>query len=197
MLSIQSRWTSAQGMTSFELAASGQLPSGTYSVQVIAFTTVNATYAGNATLGPEPTSPLARATSPAISRSANRRRCPVRVIYFSACEASKRGCVPNALGNIYTATIQGVPAAWNSRLGWWFSAMTDSAALDNPIWHALTTAHQPMARGAGLARRHPSEVLTSEKSSCRIEARQSLDCPLKTIRRGGRSGRELGWPASR
>src|SRR5438270_567088 len=46
--------SSGQGMTTSEAADCGQLASGTYSVQVVAFATVNATYAGNATLGPEP-----------------------------------------------------------------------------------------------------------------------------------------------
>ena len=35
--------SSAQGMTNFELADCGQLPSGIYAVQVVAFATVNAT----------------------------------------------------------------------------------------------------------------------------------------------------------
>jgi predicted GNAT family acetyltransferase len=36
--------------------------------------------------------------------------------------------------------------------------MSDFTPLDNPIWHALTTTHQSMARVAGLARRYPSDV---------------------------------------
>jgi GNAT superfamily N-acetyltransferase len=32
------------------------------------------------------------------------------------------------------------------------------AALDNPIWNALTSQHRPMARRSGLAARYPGEV---------------------------------------
>jgi GNAT superfamily N-acetyltransferase len=37
-------------------------------------------------------------------------------------------------------------------------AMTDFGAIDNPIWFALTSAHQSLARSNGVARRYPSEV---------------------------------------
>ena len=46
--------SSGQGNTNFELADCGQLPAGAYTVQVVAFTTVSASYNGNATLGHRP-----------------------------------------------------------------------------------------------------------------------------------------------
>ena len=36
--------------------------------------------------------------------------------------------------------------------------MTDYAPLDNPIWHALTSVHAPLAHGDGLARCYPPDV---------------------------------------
>jgi predicted GNAT family acetyltransferase len=36
--------------------------------------------------------------------------------------------------------------------------VTDFESLDNPIWSALTTEHQSLARSNGLARRYPSDV---------------------------------------
>jgi GNAT superfamily N-acetyltransferase len=36
--------------------------------------------------------------------------------------------------------------------------VTDLASLDNPIWSALTTEHQSLARTNGLARRYPGDV---------------------------------------
>src|SRR3954471_11149124 len=53
--------SSGQSMTTSEGADCGQLPSGAYTVQVVAFATANATYSGNATLGPEPVSPTGKA----------------------------------------------------------------------------------------------------------------------------------------
>jgi GNAT superfamily N-acetyltransferase len=36
--------------------------------------------------------------------------------------------------------------------------MADLARLDNPIWHALTSVHVPLARAAGAAARYPAAV---------------------------------------
>jgi len=46
--------SSGQSVTTSESADCGQLASGTYTVQVVAFGTVNASYSGTASLGPEP-----------------------------------------------------------------------------------------------------------------------------------------------
>src|ERR1700722_1895781 len=36
--------------------------------------------------------------------------------------------------------------------------MADLTMLDNPVWHALTTVQQQLARSNGLARRYRSDV---------------------------------------
>jgi alpha-glucosidase len=46
--------SSAQGQTNFEDADCGPLPAGSYTVQVVGFTVVNATYTGTASVAPEP-----------------------------------------------------------------------------------------------------------------------------------------------
>lgn len=113
--------SSAQGGTTFEDADCGQLPSGTYTVQVVAFTTANATYTGAATLGPEPTMTTGRAryttgkftfTSPQVLPG------PSDLLF------NQQGIEPRAmtdpLGNIYVAAIQGIPAGtdvWKSMDG--------------------------------------------------------------------------------
>src|SRR3954453_11794762 len=53
--------SSGQSVTTSEQADCGQLPSGTYTIQVVAFAAVNTTYSGVASLGPEPTSPVGKA----------------------------------------------------------------------------------------------------------------------------------------
>jgi len=113
--------SSAQGMTSFELADCGQLPSGTYAVQVVAFTTVNATYAGNATLGPEPTSPLGRARYKSGNFTFSQPQIlPGPSDLLLGVQGLEGRVRTDALGNIYTAAIQGVPAGtdvWKSMDG--------------------------------------------------------------------------------
>ena len=36
--------------------------------------------------------------------------------------------------------------------------MNSTNTLDNPVWHALTTHHAPLALGTGLARRYPPDI---------------------------------------
>ncbi|HEX4124082.1 MAG TPA: GNAT family N-acetyltransferase [Tepidisphaeraceae bacterium] len=76
--------------------------------------------------------------------------------------------------------------------------MTDFAPLDNPIWHALATAHRALARSHGRAARYPGDVsplaglaeptpsafadmakLVGPEESVALFARQSPDVPAE------------------
>lgn len=117
--------SSGQGQTNFEDADCGQLPSGTYTVQVVGFTVANATYTGAATLGPEP----ALATGNARYKKSNMTfsapqelQRPVDLTNstgnsVSADQDVEPRIVHDALGNYYVAAIQGVPGGidvWKS-----------------------------------------------------------------------------------
>jgi hypothetical protein len=113
--------SSGQSMTTSELADCGQLPSGTYTVQVVAFATVNAGYSGKATLSPAPTdsSGRARYKSGSFTFSA-----PLTLPGPNDLLFNNQGIEPrvrtDAMGNIYAAAIQGIPAgtdAWKSADG--------------------------------------------------------------------------------
>lgn len=120
--------SSGQGQTNFEDADCGPLPAGTYTVQVVGFTVVNATYTGSATVAPEP----AMSTGTARYKKSN--------MTFSAPQELKRPdnflnssgnvlsadqdveprVVHDALGNLYVAAIEGVPGGidvWKSTNG--------------------------------------------------------------------------------
>lgn len=126
--------TSAQGGTTFELIDAGQLPSGTYTVQVVTFTGVNATYNGNATLGPEPTN----ANGTARYKNGNFTFTAPLVLPGPPDAAfNQQGLEPRVttdpLGNIYAAAIQGIPAGtdtWKSMDGgksWTYLGQPDGA----------------------------------------------------------------------
>lgn len=134
--------SSAQGGTTFEDADAGQLPSGTYKVQVVAFATANASYEGEATLGPEPTSPSGRArykkgnftfSTPLVLPSPPD-------LAFTASGVEPR-VVTDPLGNIYVASIQGVPAGtdvWKSMDGgntFTFLGQPDGAQAASTLAH--------------------------------------------------------------
>lgn len=113
--------SSGQSTTTFEKADCGQLPSGTYTVQVVAFATANATYSGNASLGPAPTTAVgtARYKSGKFAFST-----PFVLPGPPDAAFNAQGIEPrvktDALGNIYAAAIQGIPAgtdAWKSMDG--------------------------------------------------------------------------------
>src|SRR5689334_8734209 len=138
--------SSGQGNTNFELADCGQLAAGTYTVQVVAFTTVSATYNGNATLGPEPANPVGKAryksgnfawTNPILLPGPNGA-------VFGTQDVEPR-VRTDAVGNIYAAAIEGVPAgtdAWKSMDGgktWTYLGEPDGAQ-----------AASAEARGGGL-----------------------------------------------
>jgi len=38
------------------------------------------------------------------------------------------------------------------------SSLSDTLLLDNPIWHALSTAQRGLAQGNGLAKRFPTDI---------------------------------------
>lgn len=138
--------SSGQSMTDFELADCGQLPAGTYTVQIVAFATVNATYSGNATLAPEPTSPQGTARYKSGKFSFTN---PILLPGPADAAAGTQDIEPrvraDALGNIYAAGIQGVPAGtdtWKSMDGgktWSYLGEPDGAQ-----------AASALARGAGL-----------------------------------------------
>src|SRR3954463_9269463 len=113
--------SSGQSMTTSEGADCGQLPSGAYTVQVVAFATANATYSGNATLGPEPVSPQGKARYKSSNATFSK---PLTLPGPPDVAFNLQGIEPrvktDALGNIYAAAIQGIPAgtdAWKSMDG--------------------------------------------------------------------------------
>lgn len=117
--------SSGQGQTNFEDADCGQLPSGTYTVQVVGFTVVNATYTGAATLGPEPTLATGNARYKKSNMTFSAPQELQRPIDLtnstgtitSADQDVEPRIVHDALGNYYVAAIQGVPGGidvWKS-----------------------------------------------------------------------------------
>lgn len=110
--------SSAQGNTNFEQADCGQLPSGTYTVQIVAFAVANSSYSGNATLGPEPTNPVGKARYRSGSFTFSK---PFTLPGPNDVVAGLQDVEPrvktDSLGNIYAAAIQGIPAGtdvWKS-----------------------------------------------------------------------------------
>jgi hypothetical protein len=117
--------SSGQGQTAFEDADCGALPSGTYTVQVVGFTVVNATYSGAATLAPEP----ALATGTARYKKSNMTfTAPVQLqrpndienttgTILTVDQDVEPRIVHDGLGNYYVAAIQGIPGGvdvWKS-----------------------------------------------------------------------------------
>jgi hypothetical protein len=110
--------SSGQSMTTFELADCGQLPSGVYTVQIVGFVTVNATYTGNASLAAEPVS----AQGKARYKSGNFTfTTPILLPGPQNPLTGQQDIEPrvraDAMGNIYAAGIEGIPAGtdtWKS-----------------------------------------------------------------------------------
>jgi subtilisin family serine protease len=110
--------SSTQGATVFEDVDLGPLTSGTYDVQVVAFTTVNESYSGSVTLGPLPADGARRArystgkftfTQPKVLSGPDG-------ILFGVQDLEPRAAY-DSLGNIYVAAIQGTPGGtdvWKS-----------------------------------------------------------------------------------
>jgi hypothetical protein len=117
--------SSGQGQTTFEDADCGQLASGTYTVQVVGFTVVNATYTGSATVAPEPAlatgnarykkSNLTFSASQELQRPIDLANTTGNIV--TADQDVEPRIVHDALGNYYVAAIQGVPGGidvWKS-----------------------------------------------------------------------------------
>jgi hypothetical protein len=117
--------SSGQGQTTFEDADCGQLASGTYTVQVVGFTVVNATYNGAATVAPEPAlgtgqgrykkSNLTFSAPQQLQRPNNPANATGTII--TADQDVEPRIVHDVLGNYYVAAIQGVPGGidvWKS-----------------------------------------------------------------------------------
>ena len=117
--------SSGQGQTTFEDADCGQLASGTYTVQVVGFTVVNATYTGAATVAPEPAlgtgqgrykkSNLTFSAPLQLQRPNNAANATGNIL--TADQDVEPRIVHDVLGNYYAAAIQGVPGGidiWKS-----------------------------------------------------------------------------------
>ncbi|HWG86381.1 MAG TPA: hypothetical protein VN679_01270, partial [Candidatus Acidoferrales bacterium] len=117
--------SSGQGGTTSEDADCGQLPSGTYTVQVVGFTVANATYTGAATVAPEPTLGTGNARYKKSNLTFSAPQELQRPIDFvnnggtgiSSDQDVEPRIVHDVLGNYYVAAIQGVPGGidvWKS-----------------------------------------------------------------------------------
>jgi hypothetical protein len=126
--------SSAQGLTNWELADCGQLPSGVYTVSIEASAAVNTTYSGNITLAPEPATPSGKARYRPGSFTFS---APITMPGPSDLLLGQQDIEPrlsvDLLGNIYGAAIQGVPAGtdtWKSYDGgktWSYLGQPDGA----------------------------------------------------------------------
>lgn len=117
--------SSGQGSTNFEDANCGQLPSGVYTVQVVAFTVVNSSYSGSATVAAEPAAQVGSArykksdatfsAGQELTRPPNPANATGTIL--TADQDVEPRVVRDSLGNLYVAAIEGVPGGvdmWKS-----------------------------------------------------------------------------------
>ncbi|MDE3057991.1 MAG: hypothetical protein KGJ59_08550, partial [Bacteroidota bacterium] len=110
--------SSAQGNTTFEDADLGQLTTGTFRVQVVAFSTVNEMYSGVASLAPPPVDQvrLARYQKGRFTFTPPQQMTGPNGLVFGVQDLEPRSAYDTS-GNIYVAAIQGIPAGtdvWKS-----------------------------------------------------------------------------------
>ncbi len=113
--------SSAQGNTTYEDADLGQLTSGTYRVQVVAFSTVNELYSGVASVGPPPVDQvrLAKYKRGKFTFTQPQQMVGPNGVVFGVQDLEPRSAYDTS-GNIYVAAIQGIPAGtdvWKSSDG--------------------------------------------------------------------------------
>jgi hypothetical protein len=126
--------SSAQGLTSSELADCGQLASGVYTVSVEASAAVNTSYSGTIQLAPESAVPSGRAR---YAPGSFKFSTPITMPGPAPLVAGQQDIEPrlsvDMLGNIYGAAIQGIPAGtdtWKSYDGgktWQYLGQPDGA----------------------------------------------------------------------
>jgi hypothetical protein len=112
---------STQGSTVFEDVDLGQLTSGTYDVQVVAFTVVNESYTGTALVGPPPAdgARLAKYKTGKFTFTQPKVLGGPDGLLFGVQDLEPRAAF-DPLGNIYVAAIQGTPGGtdvWKSQDG--------------------------------------------------------------------------------
>ncbi len=126
--------SSAQGLTTSELADCGQLASGVYTVSVEASAAVNATYSGTVMLAAEPATAAGRAR---YKQGKFGFSAPITMPGPPNAATGLQGIEPRVavdpMGNIYGAAIQGIPAGtdtWKSMDGgntWTYLGQPDGA----------------------------------------------------------------------
>ena len=129
-----------------ETADCGQLPAGTYTVQVVAFAVVNESYTGSGSIMQEPTTPSGRGryrTGTFTFSSPLALTAPADLL-FNAQELEPRAAY-DGLGNIYVATIQGTPAGTDM-----FKSMDGGKSFTYLGQPDGTQAAATVARGAGF-----------------------------------------------
>jgi hypothetical protein len=118
--------SSGQGQTTFEDADCGPLSSGTYTVQVVGFTVVNATYSGTATVAPEP----AAATGTARYKKSN-------MTFSAPLELTRPNNIVNSTGNIVSSDQDVEPRIVHDSLGNYYVAAIEGVPGGIDVWKSV------------------------------------------------------------